>query len=246
MYIEPTGYGERNYPVEYQVKALLIIKRVTDHPESHATISDDAIAAIKTSFEEHVAVWFERMTDGRVRWVGKVEVSPDPLTSFTVAGGNYLPAADNVQADVERYIESGQYDTAGVLFHSGQLPGGWGWGPGRSEASKQTLWITVNGGSVAAAEWTSWRHEPLEVFVHEPMHGYDSHFDVFGLPLPYGYLHGAELNQYARESDGYMPWYRDYWLGQIIAADDTYRGYGPRMFRMLSPSEYALSIQSAP
>jgi hypothetical protein len=246
IYIEPTGYGERTYPVEYEVKALLIIKAVTDHPESQATIGDDVIAAVETSFEEHVAVWFDRMTDGRVRWVGEVVVSPDPLTSFTVAGGNYLPAAINVQNDIERYIELGQYDTAGAFFHSGQLPGGWGWGPGRSEDSNQTLWITVNGGSLAAAQWISWQHEPLEVFVHEPMHGYDSHFDAFGLPLPDGYLHGAELNQYSRESDGFIPWYRDYWLGQVIATDDTYRGYGPRMFRMLSPREYALSIQSEP
>jgi hypothetical protein len=241
-YIEPVGYGERSKPVEYEVRALLIVKPVTNVPNlTLATIPEDIIAAARTSFERDVAIWFERMTDGRVLWIGESVISPDPITSFSFEGGNYLPAAVNVPTDVERYVTRGKYDTVAVFFSAGNVPGGWGWGPGSSPASNYSLWVTVHGGTTPANQWISGNNEPTEVFIHEPMHGYDSYIDQFGIPLPTGYLHGTEFNQYARENDGWMPWYRDYWLGTIIGSDDTYRGYGPRMFRTITPRDYALT-----
>jgi len=242
MYIEAVGYGERSQPAEYEVRSLLIVKPVTDIAgTTYATIPQDIVEAAQTSYVEHVAKWFQRMTDGRVVWAAEAVVSPSPLTSLTESGGNWLPAAENLQADVASFVPRGKYDTVTVFFNAGSLPGGWGWGPGSSPASNYTLWATVHGGTTPATEWTSWNNEPTEVFIHEPMHGFDSLFDQLGLLLPDDYLHGAELNNYSREDDGWMPWYRDYWLGTVIASDDTYRGFGPRMFRMSKPRDYALS-----
>jgi hypothetical protein len=178
---------------------------------------------------------------GRVVWKAETVISPDPLSSLTEGGGNYLPAATNMLTDVARYIPRGKYDTVAVFFNAGNVSGGWGWGPGMSVESNYSLWVTVHGGKTPAAQWISGANEPTEVFIHEPMHGYDAHFDRFGLPLPEGYLHGAETNKYGNESNGWAPWYRDYWLGTVIAADDTYRGYGPRMFRMMTVRDYALT-----
>lgn len=241
-YLEPVGYDERSKPVEYEVRALLIVKPTTNViGVTQASIPTDIIDAAKTSYEQDVAIWFKRMTDGRVAWKAETVISTDPLSSLTEAGGNYLPAAVNMLTDVARYIPRGKYDTAAVFFNAGNVSGGWGWGPGMSVESNYSLWVTVHGGQTPAWQWISGANEPTEVFIHEPMHGYDAHFDRFGLPLPEGYLHGAEANKYSNESNGWAPWYRDYWLGTVIATDDTYRGYGPRMFRMMTVRDYALS-----
>lgn len=241
VYLEPVGYGERSYPAEYEVRALLLVKPTTDVPGfASGTIAEDIVDAAQTSFEQHVARWMQLMTDGRVQWTAESIVSEEPIASLTESGGNWLPAAVNLPDDVLSYVPRGYYDTVTVFFTSGNQPGGWGWGPGSSRESNYTLWVTVNGGTTPAAEWVSWQHEPTEVFLHEPIHGYDSRYDALGLPLPEGYLHGAEINGYAREEDGWKPWYRDYWLGTVIAADDTYRGLGPRLFRLATPRQLAL------
>lgn len=97
------------------------------------------------------------------------------------------------------------------------------------------MWVTVNGGATPAADWLSWENEPMEVWVHEPMHGLDGYFDKLGVPLPVGYLHGAELNHYARHQHGWIPWYRDILRGRVIDAEGRYRGYGPRAFKLGPP-----------
>ncbi|GGY73187.1 hypothetical protein GCM10011613_17820 [Cellvibrio zantedeschiae] len=244
-YFEPVGYGERSKPVEYEVKSLLLIKEFTNVPGlASARIASDIMAAASTSYERDVALWFKRMTDGRVTWKAETVISPNPITSFTNDGVTYLPAAVNVQDDVQRFVPIGKYDTVTLFFTPGNVSGGWGWGQGSSKESNYTLWATVNGGTTPAAQWISGANEPTEVFIHEPMHGFDSHFDRFGLPLPEGYLHGAEFNKYKSETDGWMPWYRDYWLGTVIATDDTYRGYGPRMFRRETVRAFATARDS--
>jgi hypothetical protein len=53
------------------------------------------------------------------------------------------------------------------------------------------------------------------------------------------------LNLYAAEGDGWKPWYRDYWLGTVIASDDTYRGYGSRAFRLPAPRTEAVIHSSS-
>ncbi len=240
-YFEPVGYGERLKPVEYEVKSLLLIKEFTSVAGiSSARIPSDIISAARESYEKDVANWFKRMTDGRVSWKAETIISPNPITSFTVSDNIYLPAAVNLADDIQQFVPIGKYDTVTVFFTGGSVSGGWGWGPGSSKESNYTLWATVNGGSTPAAQWISGANEPTEVFIHEPMHGFDAHFDRFQLALPEGYLHGAEENNYQSEIDGWMPWYRDYWLGTVIASDDTYRGYGPRMFRKETVRSYAL------
>jgi hypothetical protein len=243
LYVEPVGWGERAAaPVEFDLKALLLVKQFTDvaEPRTQATIPADIVAAAQVSYIDRTATWFSRITDGRVRWDAEAVVSPDPLRSFVFEGGNYLPAAINVPEDVQRYVPVGKYDTVAVFFDAGSVPGGWGWGPGLSEGSNHTLWVTVHGGKTPAADWTSWNTEPTEVFIHEPMHGLDGFFDRLGVALPYGYLHGAEDNHYERSPRfGWLPWYRDYLLGTVIDADGTYRGYGPRAFRLGTPREHA-------
>lgn len=246
LYIEPVGYGERKRPVEYELRSLLLIKPSTDvqNPRMIATIPADIINAAKVAFGDHLAVWFSRMTDGRIKWVGE-NVIASPMTAATTEGGNRLPAAFTMQNDVQNFLPTGKYDSAAVFYASGvdgsgnPVPGGWGWGPGISPESNHTMWVTVNGGAVPAREWTSWNNEPMEVFIHEPMHGLDSFFHQFGVALPDGWLHAADDNLYGRDQDGYMPWYRDYLLGTVIAADDTYRGYGPRAFRHGTPRAVA-------
>lgn len=244
-YLEPVGYDERSKPVEYEVRSLLLIKEFTNVAGlAPVRIAADIMAAASTSYERDVALWFKRMTDGRVVWKAETVISPNPITSFSVDSNVYLPAAVNVQDDVQRYVPIGKYDTATLFFTPGNVSGGWGWGPGSSKESHYTLWATVNGGTTPAAQWISGENEPTEVFIHEPMHGFDAHFDRFGLPLPEGYLHGAETNKYTHETDGWMPWYRDYWLGTVIASDDTYRGYGPRMFRQQTVRSFAAAKES--
>ena len=246
LYVEPVGYGERKRTVEYELRSLLLIKPSTDvqNPRMIATIPADTINAARAAFDNHLGVWFSRLTDGRIKWVGE-SVIASPMTAVTTEGGNRLPAAFTMQNDVQRYLPVGKYDSAAVFYASGvdgsgnPVPGGWGWGPGISAESNYTMWVTVNGGAVAAHEWTSWNNEPMEVFIHEPMHGLDSFFHQFGVALPDGWLHAADENLYGRDQDGYMPWYRDYLLGTVIAADDTYRGYGPRAFRHGTPRAVA-------
>lgn len=250
-YVEPVGFGERSAPREYEVHALLLVKPNTNVPGlTQGSLASDVVNAVQVAFENSVAYWLERITDGRVGWQATSQVSFDPITSLTEAGGNYLPAAANLQQDVQNFIPRGVYDTVQVFFTPGNsVPGGWGWGPGSNSQSNYTMWTTVNGAGTSAAQWLSTTaSEPAEVFIHEPMHGYDSHYDQFGLPLPEGYLHGGDLNGYAQSKipgQSWLHWYRDYWLGTVIAADDTYRGYGPRLFRMATPRAYAVSDEVA-
>jgi cysteine-rich repeat protein len=244
-YLEPVGYGERTATMQYELRTLLIVKPTVNvvSPFSQATIAADIVAAAQVSFKRDVATWFQRMTDGRVLWTGASVVSSTPLTSLFESGGNWLPAAVTMQDDVQAFVPRGKYDSVAAFFKETlpTAPGGWGWGPGISQASNYTAWVTVAGGDRAAEEWISGANEPTEVFIHEPMHGLDGYFEQLGIPLPVGYLHGTEVNAYDRESDGWMPWYRDYWLGTVIAADDTYRGYGPRAFRLPTVRQAALS-----
>jgi cysteine-rich repeat protein len=244
-YLEPVGYGERTAPRQYELRTLLIVKPTVNvaSPFSQGTIASDIVAAAQVSFKRDVATWFQRMTDGRVLWTGESVVSPTPLTTLFESGGNWLPAAVTMQDDVQAFVPRGKYDSVAAFFKETlpTAPGGWGWGPGVSQASNYTAWVTVKGGDEPAANWISGDNEPTEVFIHEPMHGLDGYFEQLGLPLPVGYLHGTEFNAYDRESNGWMPWYRDYWLGTIIAADDTYRGYGPRAFRLPTVRQAALS-----
>jgi hypothetical protein len=241
IYVEPVGYGERHRESEYEVRALLLEKPTTSLPgHPTATIDPLVLESAAISFNEHVAVWFERMTDGRVTWTAETVVAELPITSLIEEGGNFLPSAATLPADVAAFVPRGKYDNVTVFFTGGDVPGGWGWGPGPSVESNFTLWATVNGGATNSSEWVSWEHEPTEVFIHEPMHGFDQYAELYGIPLPYQLLHGAEANIYAREEDGYMPWYRDYWLGTVIGEDDTYRGFGPRLFQKVPPREWAL------
>ncbi|MFG6468748.1 hypothetical protein [Roseateles sp. BYS87W] len=242
LYLEPVGYGERVAPVEFELRGRLLIKPSTDvaSPRMIGRIPADTQAAVQLAYRDHLPVWFQRATDGRVRWVGD-SVIASPMTSAVVEGGNALPSAATMPADVAAFLPLGRYDTAAVFYISGvdaagaPVAGGWGWGPGASAASNGTLWVTVNGGATPAAAWVSWQNEPIEVFVHEPMHGLDSYFDRLGVPLPEGYLHGGEQNLYANNQHGWLPWYRDILLGRVIAADGSYRGYGPRAFQLGPP-----------
>jgi hypothetical protein len=244
LYLEPVGYGERSQPEEFELRGLLLLKPSTDvaAPRMIGTIPEATLVAVEQAYRHHLAVWFERITDGRLRWVGEA-VRASPMTAVVGDGGNWLPAAATMPADVRNFLPLGRYDTAAVFFTAGKdatgadVPGGWGWGPGISPESNYTMWVTVNGGNTLAPDWVSWQNEPIEVFVHEPMHGLDAYFDRLGVPLPAGYLHGAEQNQYARDQHGWMPWYRDILLGRVIAADGSYRGYGARAFRLGPPRQ---------
>jgi hypothetical protein len=245
LYIEPVGYGERSRPMEFELRALMIVKQTTAiaSPSSYATIPADRITAAQTSFTQHVATWIQRITDGRVRWVAESVISPDPFSNYAYEGTAYLPSAATQPADVQRYLTPrGKYDNATVFFTGGQVDGGWGWGPGASPESNYVLWATVNGGHVDASRWISWETEPTEVFIHEPLHGLEFLYGEYGVPLPDGYLHSAEAHGYAAENGyGWLPWYRDYYLGTVIGADDTYRGLGPRAFRLGTPRQLALT-----
>lgn len=246
-YLEPVGFGERTASVEFDFHGLLLVKPNTlVSGVTQGSLSTAVVDAVQVAFEDRLEYWLELITDGRVEWHGSSVVSNDPITSFTVGGGNYLPAAINLQQDVQNFVPLGQYDTVQVFFTPGNnVAGGWGWGPGSSYDSNYTMWTTVNGKYPAASEWTSTiNSEPVEVFIHEPMHGLDTYYEEHGIPLPDGVLHGSEYNRYVVSQipgRSYMHWYRDYWLGTVIAADDTYRGYGPRAFRQIKPRDYALS-----
>lgn len=245
VYIEPVGYSERSRPVELELRALMIVKATTAiaSPPSSATIPADRIAAARTSYTSHVATWLTRLTDGRVRWVADSVISPDAFSQYAIDGGAYLPSAASQAPDVQRYLTPrGKYDAATVFFTGGQLDGGWGWGPGAEPASNYVLWSTVNGGHIPANDWTSWQTEPTEVFVHEVLHGLEFLYGSYGVPLPDGLLHGAETHGYGAETGyGWLPWYRDYYLGTVLEADDTYRGLGPRAFRLGAPRQLALT-----
>lgn len=245
-YLEPVGFGERLASVEFDLHGLLIVKPQTNVPGvTQGSLSTDLVDAVQVAFEDRLTYWIDLITDGRVAWHGSSVVSNDPITSLSIEGGNYLPAAIHLQQDVQNFVPQGQYDTVQVFFTPGSSkPGGWGWGPGSSYASNYAMWTTVNGKDTFAWEWLSTvNSEPVEVFIHEPMHGLDGLYEELGIPLPDGLLHGSESNRYIKSKipgRSYLHWYRDYWLGTVIATDDTYRGYGPRAFSEITPRDYAL------
>ena len=245
-YLEPVGFGERSKPVEYELHGLLIVKPVTDvaSPSSHSTIPQDIIDAGQLAFKNEVAKRFQRMTDGRVQWVGDSVVSPDPLTALTPASASlWLPFAEDVPSDVARYLPRGKYDAATVFFLSrGQgAEGAWVTAPGVSSASNYTLWGTVNGGDTPAAAWLSAEDEPTEAYVWEVMRTLSGFFLTFNVDLPPGETDATADNLYDRDLFGWAPWYRDYLLGTVIAEDDTYCGEGPRAFRFGTPRAAALT-----
>ncbi|WP_437875536.1 RICIN domain-containing protein [Sorangium sp. So ce513] len=247
-YLEPVGFGERLASVEFDFHGLLLVKPHTDIPGvTQGSLPTSVVDAVQVAFEERLAYWMDLITDGRVAWHGSSVVSNDPITSLQGSGDeNYLPAAIHLQQDVQDYVPRGEYDTVQVVFTPGDSkPGGWGWGPGSSYASNYTLWTTVNGKYTTASQWLSTvDSEPVEVFIHEPMHGLDAFYAELGIPLPDGELHASAPNRYAKSGipgRSFLHWYRDYWLGTVIAADDTYRGYGPRAFSEITPRDYALS-----
>lgn len=162
-----------------------------------------------------------------------------------------MPAASHLQDDVRTHVPRGVYDTVQVYFTPGDsVTGGWGWGPGKNYFSNYSLWTTINGKYQSASQWYSsnTNSKPLEVFIHEPTHGYDSYAQTLGIPLPSGLLHGTGSNEYSVNSNSntsWLHWLRDYWLGTVIAADDTYRGYGPKLFRRLKPKDWAHTSAAA-
>lgn len=101
-YLEPIGFGERQFETEHTIKAALIIKKNTIFPSSsQAKISDVVMAEAIHAFTKTTAEWMKLMTDGRIAWEANTYQSPDPLTSFTVTEGKYyLPAAENVSEDL--------------------------------------------------------------------------------------------------------------------------------------------------
>ncbi|WP_437284293.1 hypothetical protein [Sorangium sp. So ce406] len=249
-YLEPVGFGERFASVEFDYHGLLLVKPNTNVPGvTQGSLPSSVVNAVQVAFEDRVAYWLDLITDGRVAWHGSSVVSSDPITSLTIAGGNHLPAAINLQADVQSFVPRGDYDTVQVFFTPGNsVTGGWGWGPGSTYTSNYTMWTTVNGKNTVDSQWLSTvNSEPMEVFIHEPMHGLDGFYEEQGIPLPDspdGPLHGSEWNRYKKSGTpgrSYLHWYRDYWLGTVIASDDTYRGYGPRAFAKITPRDYALS-----
>lgn len=291
-YLEPSGFGERTSPLQYTIHGLVIVKPTTNfvnvahNVNAQGTIPQSIVDAAQVSFTTGVKTWLERITDGRVTWVGTGVVANEPISSLSYdalpntvwfndtaqgngrymlfnsvlgryeeqaqsfqpngshIGINFLPKPVDVPNDVQRYVPRGQYDTVQTFFTGGNVPGGWGWGPGRSVQSNHTLWTTIHGGETAASEWLSPNNEPTEVFIHEAMHGYDQHFsDVSpGFPLPDGGTHGGDGARYADylRVKGWVHFYRDYWLGTVIGSDDTYRGYGPRAFSLPTVRQYAL------
>ena len=148
LYVEPVGYGERAHEAEFELRGLLLIKPSTDVavPRMIGTIPADTIAAIQIAYRDHLAVWFDRLTDGRIRWVGDSVVA-SPMTAATTEGEGRLPAAATMPDDVSRFLPLGRYDTAAVFFTAGvdergaAVNGGWGWGPGISAASNYTMWV---------------------------------------------------------------------------------------------------------
>ncbi|HTN87475.1 MAG TPA: hypothetical protein VL242_27500 [Sorangium sp.] len=246
-YLEPVGFGERFESTQFDFYGLLLVKPQTNVPGvTQGSLPSSVVDAAQVAFEDRLAYWMDLITDGRVAWHGSSVVSNDPITSLSIEGGNYLPAAIHLQQDVQNFVPRGEYDTVQVFFTPGDSkPGGGGWGPGSSYASNYTLWTTINGKNTVASQWTSTTDsEPLELFIHEPMHGLDGFYDELGIPLPDGGLHGSESSHYAGSNipnRSFLHWYRDYWLGTVIAADDTYRGFGPRAFREITPRDYALS-----
>ncbi|WP_437730186.1 hypothetical protein [Sorangium sp. So ce1335] len=248
-YLEPVGFGERIASVEFDFHGLLLVKPNTNVPGvTQGSLPTSVVDAVQFAFEDQVAYWLDLITDGRVAWYGSSVVSNDPITSLStsVDDPNHLPAAIHLQPDVQSFVPRGEYDTVQVFFTPGDSqPGGWGWGPGSSRESNYTMWTTVNGKNTVASQWLSTvNSEPVEVFIHEPMHGLDGFYEELGIPLPEGLLHGSQPNRYAKSGipdRTWLHWYRDYWLGTVIASDDTYRGFGPRAFAEITPRDYALS-----
>jgi len=241
-----------NVAAEYDVHGLLLIKKNTDVPGlTQGSISASAIANLKLSYEQHLPVWVSRITDGRVNYISSVVESSTPLTHFHTDGTHHLPSSDVMQEDVNQLITRGAYDVVQVAFTTGNntsMTGGWGWGPGADVYSKNTLWTTVNatsGFNFYNGDVTS-QSEPTELFIHEPMHGFDSYQkDTIGsYGLPSGLLHGTEDNGYSvnpNSGTSYLHWYRDYWLGTIVGVNGYYKGFGPRLFNNLKVKDWALT-----
>ena len=260
LFIEPVGWGERNSSVTYSIKGLLLIKKYTNIPGfTEGEISDAAIDNLKTAYTEHLPQWISRITDGKVNYIPEVIVSTDPIVALDAgeeAGGNHLPSAEVMQEDVNSLIARGQYDVVQVAFTSGNnssVTGGWGWGPGPSVFSKNTLWTTIHAtlddGSQRFENFhgdLNTRSEPVEVFIHEPMHGFDQYMEMmFGsYALPTGQLHGSSNHGYSvnpEDQTSYLHWFRDYWLGKVLGADGVYKGYGERLFNAVKVKDWALS-----
>lgn len=220
------------------------LERITDGRVTWTGASVVANEPIRSlSYDAYSNTWYQNPITGQdMVWnftLERFEAAPGGFNPANYQATNFLPAAVNLPNDVQRFVPRGVYDTVQVFFTGGTVPGGWGWGPGRSAQSNYTLWTTVNGGTTAANDWLSTTNsEPTEVFIHEMMHGYDAHYSQLGVQLPDGWLHGADTNRYGGNA-GWVHWYRDYWLGTVIATDDTYRGYGPRMFSKQTIRQYA-------
>jgi hypothetical protein len=233
--------------VSFQTGVKTWLENITDKRVTWVGSSVVASEPIRSlSYATYSNTWWQHPVTGqKMVWnlaLERFEYAPANFDSTGYEWTNFLPAAVNVPNDVQRFVPRGTYDTVQVFFPE-TIPGGWGWGPGQSAQSNYTLWTTVAGNKADANSWLSSNNEPTEVFIHEMMHGYDSHYDQLGVALPEGYLHGAESNRYGyyKGIEGWVHWYRDYWLGTVIATDDTYRGYGPRMFTMQTIRQYALA-----
>ena len=112
-----------------------------------------------------------------------------------MGGGNLLPNAAQMPQDVAAFVPRGLYDVVQVYYTPGDnVPdGAWGGGPGVSLESNGALWTTADGLHPygTTERWTSQENtEPFEVFIHEPMHGYDTYALERNVPVPNGLLLG--------------------------------------------------------
>jgi len=247
LYMEPAGYGERLQAAEYQIRALMIVKRRTNVPGTSRVgeIPDAVVRGASLSFRETTAEFMRRITDGRVEWIGDVVESPSTLTSLQGAGGNWIPHPDDVRADIVQFAPAGRYDFVTILYTPVINDQGWGWDPGTSRNSNYAGYITVNAmnGPTTVVGWNSFVPEPTEVFIHEPMHALDGFFGKLGVPVP-GLHSGTDYLYGAQADEGWSPWYRDYYLGRVIGADGKYSGFGPRAFRLGNIRTEAASIRN--
>ncbi len=223
------------------------LERITD---GRVTWTGDSVVAHEPIRSMDYAtgpnLWWRNYVTGQyMLWNTSIQ-SFEPVPS--VVGGSeiaFLPFPAHIPNDVQRFVPKGVYDSVQVFFEGGTVPGGWGyspWGAAFSPQSNYTTWTTIHGGKTPAEQWLSFTtSEPTQVFIHEMMHGLDDYYDSLGVLLPEEYTHGAEVNRYA-SSDGWIHFYRDYWLGTVIGSDDIYRGFGPRMFSLPKVHEHAQSM----
>lgn len=182
-YVEPVGFNERNFPQEYEIKSLLIVKPTTNIENvSMGSLSASLIDVVRHSYEVNMPAYFLSMTDGRVKFEGNTIVSHEPIRSLSIHGGCpnwHIPMAQNIPNDVQRYVKQGDYDEVQVFFNSGSLNGGGGCGPGRTVSSNYAMWTTVNGHNVELSDWLdpSKVRSKTEIFIHEPIHGYDDYHE---------------------------------------------------------------------